>query len=118
MIFISIYLYYGYGMENIEENWAENNLKMIGAKVPIEFAEKFTAYCRQKKHNQRLLFYNLTKWWYEQDDINKEHICRGRIQEALLRISEEAQGRAVVSRAKAQTKRPKQKRDEKPSKSA
>jgi len=105
-------------MENFEENWDENNLKQIGAKVPIEFARKFAKYCRAGKFNQRLLFYNLTKWWLKQDSINQEHICRGRTEEALSRISEEVRGRGKIRRAKAQTKQPKQKPSRKSSKSA
>lgn len=105
-------------MENIEENWEESSLKQIGARVPGVFAEKFAKYCRKKPVNQRKLFYYLTKWWFEQDVLIQEHISHGRMQEALLQISEEARGRSVVRRAKVQKAQPTQKQARKSSKSA
>lgn len=67
-----------------EDNWEESALIQIGAKVPGEFAKIFTAYCGQNRFvNQRELFYNLAKWWYLQDPVFQEHICRDRMQEAF-----------------------------------
>lgn len=70
-------------MEDFEENWEESCLKQIGAKVPGEFAKKFSEYCTKKKFNQRKLFFYLAKWWYEQDETNQWHISRGRIKQVL-----------------------------------
>jgi hypothetical protein len=70
-------------MENIDKN----DLKMIGAKVPTDFAEKFAAHCKKNKYNQRMLFYNLAKWWLDQDETIQWLIYRGKITDAHSLIS-------------------------------
>ena len=60
------------------KNFKEENMKLIGAKVPKKFAEKFSAHCRAEKFNQRKLFYNLLRWWYEQDEPTQWLIYRGK----------------------------------------
>jgi hypothetical protein len=98
-------------MKKNEENWKEDTLVHIGAKVPGEFAETFKKYCTDKKFNQRKLFFYLAKWWYEQGEFNQWRICQGRVQEALSQIAEAASSRAsaedenVAASASAKSKR-------------
>jgi len=108
--------------KNWEDNWEEKTLIQIGARVPGDFAKIFTAYCGKNRFvNQRELFYNLAKWWYLQDPIIQEHVCRDRIPEALSRISEEVQAQAAAedeSGAASDSSKKKRKQSRKSSKSA
>ena len=79
-------MYDAYEMKNLNEE----NLKMIGAKVPAEFAEDFKQYCRRHRFNQRELFYNLVKWWHDQEESIQWLIYRGKMEQALSQISKAA----------------------------
>jgi len=106
-------------MKHFVENWNEDNLKQIGAKVPREFAEMFSEHCRKEKFNQRQLFYNLTKWWLEHNVIIQEHICKGRWDMAISGICEFQDGRVDESAVAIDSKEKKRKTARrKPSKSA
>ena len=100
----------------IMENFAEKDEKMLGTRVSADFAEKFTDYCQNKGFKRNLLIPKLINYWLELPEPIQWLIYRGRVSEAHSQIAEEARGRAVVSRAKARSKDPKQKQDEKPSK--
>ena len=96
-------------MENIEEN----KLKMIGGRVPTEFAENFANYCKEHGINQRILFHNLTKWWFERSEIIQWHIHRGRVSEAHAQIAEEVSAQAadeIVSDSEGDSSKQKQKK--------
>jgi hypothetical protein len=86
------------------EIYEEKDLELIGAKVPMEFAQKFKAFCR-KKYNQRILFHNIFKWWMDLPEATQEHIYRGRISEAHEQIAKE-EARDVVARSKARSSKP------------
>ena len=91
------------------ENFNEKKKKMIGGRVPVEFAEKFSNFCKTEKEgiNLGVLFHNLTKWWMGLPASTQEHIYWGRIKEAHEQIAkEEAHGK--VARAKAHSSKPQQ----------
>lgn len=73
-------------MENNEE---KSEKKMIGGRVPVGFAEKFTNYCKDEGMNQSVLFHNLTKWWMNLDEPIQWLIYRGKVSEAHSQIAEE-----------------------------
>jgi hypothetical protein len=105
LIYISTYLYDSYDMENFNEK----NKKMIGGRVPIEFADSFSDYCNKKGINRGVLFHNLAKWWIEHESI-QWLMYEGKVSEAHSQIAKEvalAEADEIVTGAEADA--PKQK---------
>ena len=91
-------------------NFDSNSEKMIGARVPVEFADRFSDYCKEKGIKQNVLFRNLFKWWLDGiDDSIQWLIYRGKTKEAHQQIAEEvaaqADADAIVTGAEADSAR-------------
>ena len=98
----------------------ENNTKkMIGGRVPEEFAELFTNYCNDNGINRGVLFHNLAKWWMELDTSIQWLIYRGSVSVAHEQIAKEVAAQeadAIVSEAEAASLKQKRNKSRKPSK--
>ena len=107
-------MYDSYDMENLHDN----SKKMIGGRVPIEFAETFTNYCNDNGINRSVLFHNLAKWWLELPESIQWLIYRGKTKEAHRQIAAEVEADTIVSDAEADVAKQKRKQHRiRPSKS-
>ena len=71
------------------DNIYTNKKKMIGGRVPVDFADKFSNFCKREGINQGVLFHNLTKWWLNLPESIQWLIYRGKVSEAHSQIAEE-----------------------------